>query len=183
MSADHTPQDRPPHESGRPLCGLSPLIEPPPHLEDRVVERLRERRLLEEEPARGPTGARVAWAASILAAFLLGLGIRGEGSALRANYLLLLDRAPGPELSAAQIEQRVAEYGAWAQQLRDEGVLVAAERLVPGEELFGPGESVASPSGIFLFRAGNEDEARSAASACPHLRHGGTVSLQAIDVR
>jgi hypothetical protein len=38
-----------------------------------------------------------------------------------------------------------------------------------------------SPSGFFMVRAASREDALAIASGCPHLRHGGTVVVRAID--
>ena len=182
MNPDQASRSRPPEGDDTPLRGFAEISDAPAHLEERVVARLREQNLLRTSPVRGTHRTRAAIAASILLAFLLGLLVRRPPSAPLANYLLLLDGAPGEALSIAQTEDRIAEYGAWARRLEDDGLLVTAERLLPEADSFGPGSPMASPSGFFLIRARDRAHARAAAGDCPHLRHGGSVSLQAIDV-
>lgn len=177
MSEPHHPPD-----SERPLTGIEPRMEPPAELENRVVERLRGRGLLANRKAGARTRG-LAWAASILIAFTLGLVLSRGGGSPQGNYLLLLDRGPGAALSNAEVEQRIAEYGAWAGQLRDEGVLVAAERLLPGGELLGEGNPGPEASGFFLLSVEGEAHARRLAGACPHLLHGGALRVYAIDAR
>ena len=160
----------------------------PPGLEDRVVGELRVRGLL------GTTASR-AWLPRLAAAaafFVAGLGVglqashaptpRAEASPL---YLLLLYGGPGfVEGAPADEAARVAEYGAWAGGLRREGRLVSAEKLRDGGRLLEGAATLAAgagPQGFFLVRARDLAEAEAIARACPHLRHGGRVAVQAVE--
>jgi hypothetical protein len=59
-----------------------------------------------------------------------------------------------------------------AEKLRD------GARVLEGNE---PAASGAGPQGFFLVRARDLDEAEAIARACPHLRHGGRVAVQAVE--
>jgi hypothetical protein len=117
-----------------------------------------------------------------LAARTSGTGPVEPGGPL---YLLLL--YPGARYEPggpADEEARVAEYGAWAGRLRRAGQLVGAEKLKPGGRWLGDQDGEAAPGapqGYFLVRARDDEEAEAIARACPHLRHGGRVGVQAID--
>jgi hypothetical protein len=175
------------------LAGLSAESAVPAGLEDRVVESLRVRGLIAASPRRWSGG----WpaAAAALALFLSGLAagrwtrpaapVPGAASDEPA-YLLLL--YPGPAYvagDAAEEAKRVAEYGAWAEKLQREGRLLGAEKL--GDDTLvlegrdGPVASGEGPQGYFIVRARTLDEARSIARACPHLGHGGRVTVQVVD--
>jgi hypothetical protein len=163
-------------------------------------------------PARVPTRRAWAWGAlalaASLAAFFAGVSIsdRGAGSedALPETvgppgperWLLLLYedaayRAPAtPEESA----ERIAEYVAWVEDLREQGV------AVDGEELAGPVESemldgrrgaietgpgapsgpVGTVAGYFVVEAPDREAAIAIARTSPHLAHGGTVVVRRI---
>ena len=178
---------------------------PPPELEGRLVAELGRRGLL----GRGTARVR-RWraAAAALLTFALGLWAganrTGEHSALtkrganvngdEKRYLLLLYE-PRP------IDRRgldlVKEYSAWAGGLARSGNLVAAEKLARSERRFGevarllggaPGpvgplttETFGEPTGFFLIRAASQEEAERIALDCPHLKHGGEVSLRPVD--
>lgn len=178
------------------IASLPDEVAPPPALERRVVAALRERGLL---TPRGAAARRLAAvAAACLLAFLAGwiaraLARSGEGPDLddrRPRFLLLLSEpaehaAPAPEELAA----RVAEYRAWALDLERGGWLVTADRLEPRSVPLGagPGATAARPpgeapavSGFFLLRARDLDHALALARTCPHLRHGGEVTVRPI---
>lgn len=79
----------------------------------------------------------------------------------------------------------MAEYGAWAGRLHRASQLVGAEKLTHDVRLLEGSALVASPvpgpQGFFLIRARDLAEAEAIARECPHLRHGGRVSIQAVD--
>lgn len=103
-----------------------------------------------------------------------------------ALYLLLLYSGPRfVEGRAADEAARVTEYRAWAGRLQRAGQLVSAEKLKDSARLLEGDALVASPEpgpqGYFLIRARDMAEAEAIARDCPHLRHGGRVSAQAVD--
>jgi hypothetical protein len=170
-----------------PWSSLPREVEPPRALERRLVAELGRRGVLR----RGaPTRARLAWAAGLLVAFALGWGLGGRSSsgapapsaAAGGQYLLLLyeprplDR-PGGDL--------VAEYSSWARGLARDGRLIVAEKLGAGETRLGVAEPTGSagsaPTGFFLIRASSLDDALAVARGCPHLVHGGEISVRPVD--
>ncbi len=188
-----------PPPDDRLLSDLLREVAPPSALEERLVGELERRGLL--GGARPPRGVRAGiWrvAASALLAFALGLwlGPLGDGKAEEAavenaggRYLLLLYE-PRP-LDRAGVDL-VAEYSAWAGELAQSGRLIAAEKLADGERRWGalppPGEmrgegrpARGEPTGFFLIRASGPEEAERIARDCPHLRHGGELSLRPVD--
>jgi len=165
----------------------------PAGLEDRVVEALRKRGLVAPPTVRprasSPRLARLAAAAALFAAGM-GAGVfaaRVGSSPPPEGSLYLLLLYPGAayaEGGPADEAARAAEYGAWAGSLRREGRLVEAERLKAGAQVIEGGsgaESSEGPQGFFLVRARDPAQAQAIARACPHLRHGGRVALQAVD--
>jgi hypothetical protein len=170
------------------LAALPREEAPPPELEGRVVAALAERGLLRRRRGGGAGGWASLAAASLLA-FAVGWLARGGPSsggppaAATAGPEFLLLLAGGvdqpPEAEAA----RVAEYRAWAGDLRRRGLLVSAERLAPrAVELGGgaAGTGIEDVSGFFLLRARDLDEAVALAGTCPHLRHGGRVTVRPV---
>jgi hypothetical protein len=172
----------------RQLPAETPL---PPDLEDRVVEALRGRGLLATKGAASGRSSRVLRLAGAAAVFAAGLGTglfvsRARAPALEAGSLYLLLLHPGPEYAEggpADEAARVAEYAAWAGELRRRGKLVQAERLHRGAHVLHGGAAVPGegPQGFFLVRARDLEEAEAIARTCPHLRHGGRVAVQAVD--
>jgi hypothetical protein len=82
----------------------------------------------------------------------------------------------------------VAEYRAWAMQLRDSGALVMAEKLAddPLTMLTAAGatsmpRNTADELGGFFLIQADSAEAFRIARECPHLRHGGTVQVRRIE--
>jgi hypothetical protein len=113
----------------------------------------------------------------------------------KERYVLLLHgpartAAATPTQAAADsvAEQAiVAEYRAWAMQLRDSGALVMAEKLAddPLTMLTAAGatpmpRNTADELGGFFLIQADSAEAFRIARECPHLRHGGTVQVRRI---
>jgi hypothetical protein len=165
-------------------------VQPPAGLEDRVVETLRARGLL--RPAGGVqqiVARRWFWPAALAAGLLLFAGgyMMGRtpgapGDARLLRYTLLLYEGPGFNSRGVPEPALVAEYSAWAGELAGRGRLVAGEKLgartwsLGGRDAAGPG-----PTGFFIIAARSDDEALALAKSCPHLRHGGTVTLRPIE--
>jgi hypothetical protein len=163
----------------------------PPELEERVVAALRERRLIRTRHRASRLWLAAA-AAICFGAGWFGRGLAGPRTAAPDDgplYVLLLSPLAGsPDLPPEA--ELVREEQAWATTLRRNHQLVRAERLASDAELVGPSVGVAStartipgapPSGFFLVRANTMREAVDMAHACPHVRHGGTVTVHAVD--
>lgn len=97
------------------------------------------------------------------------------------------------ELSPEQIQQAIQRFSAWAKKLREQGRLIAAEKLKDNEGLLlssrngqivvdGPfAETKETIGGYFIVEAGNLDEAIGITKECPGLSHGGIVELREIE--
>ncbi|MEZ4587743.1 MAG: YciI family protein [Gemmatimonadales bacterium] len=109
-----------------------------------------------------------------------------------SGFVLVLEgRWPdAATVAATERQRRAAEYWAWADSLEAESVLIAAGdlRWEAGSKL-GPDavpvsvseRVVESPEflvGMYALRATSYQEAVAIASACPHLRYGGSVSVR-----
>jgi hypothetical protein len=154
-------------------------------------------------PAPGPARW-AALAAACLVAFAAGWF--GRSLALepatpgaaddRPRFLLLLSE-PGAagELPPDELGARVEEYRAWAHGLASRGLLEGADRLEPrairldraaggGGDPVGrgapAGDDPGAVSGFFLIRAADLDHALGIAGTCPHLRHGGRITVRPI---
>ncbi len=178
------------------LRALSHEPRPAPELEDRVVAALSRRGLI-----HAPAWRR--WAAVAAAALVtLTLGFAAGRFSLQPTpqpddsprFVLLLydtperDAARGPEL-----ERRLAaEYGAWADQLGDDGRFVAGDPI-HGESrmLRQAGDRVDTlPAGAeaggeivvgyFMIRARDHAEAVEIALGCPHLKYDGGVLVRQV---
>lgn len=161
---------------------LAPLREggaPPPELEDRLVRALRTRR-----------GA-ARWIGLSLAALLLlslgglagrWLGSRPAAVSAEPRFLLLLFEGPGFDTLSSSHAARVAEYGKWARELARNGRLVDAGELAPSEQRLGTMAASGGDliGGMFIVKAKDAAEARAIAATCPHLKHGGGVSVRLI---
>jgi hypothetical protein len=162
---------------------LAREIEPPAGLEDRVVSSL-----YASGHLRRPGRAWLGRVAAALVIFLAGYGAAWLPAAFagrdsRPAYLLLL--YGGATASAEAEAARVQEYAAWARAEAEAGDLVTGERLgasqiVLGPRAAGPADE-AGPAGFFMIRAADAAAAAAIAARCPHLRHGGTVVVRAIE--
>lgn len=151
----------------------------PADLKPTLVRTLGDLGLLSTPPRRGPA-VWVPWASAALFAvlgFVVGRGASsvtpapGEGAA----YVLLL--TGGASLTPEENAARRGEYGAWLRDIKRRGVSASGMELVgPRHELprSGRNEPVV---GYFIINARDEAEALTIASANPHLRHGGGVTL------
>jgi hypothetical protein len=166
-------------------------VEPPAGLEDRVVDSLRSRDLLRGSGPRRRAApvTRWVWPAAIAAGLLLFVGgfvtgrrpDRSEAAGL-PRYTLLLYEGPGFNAAGAAETELVREYRAWAGELAGRGRLVTGEKLgIQGWTLGADSAAVPGPAGFFVIAARDESEALAIARTCPHLRHGGTVSVRPID--
>lgn len=174
--------DGPDHPTDDDLRALPGEAEAPAELEQRVVAALRAQGLLVPRPrarrlwlvAAGLACAAVGWAARDLAP--RREAPRREGPL----YLLLLSQLPEPGDGAAEA-RRVEEYRAWAVALHRQNHLVRAEKLGDQRALLGAGPAASDTSGVFLIRAGTLQEAVALARECPHLRHGGSITIRSVD--
>jgi hypothetical protein len=163
-------------------------IEPPVRLEERVVATLKAEGLLGGGRSRRPP--RWAWPAAIAAALLLfaagyAAGRRpaaGPPAGLR-QYTRLLYEGPTFNVGGVAEPALVREYSEWAAGLAGRGRLVTGEKLAENGWTLGAERAGASdgPAGFFVIAARGDDEALAIARTCPHLRHGGTVSLRPIE--
>jgi hypothetical protein len=166
------------------VVSLSREIAPDPVVEERVVARLRDKGLLRVDTS--PWRRWAAAAAVLIFAAGVGAGrLSVRPTALEnheSRFLLLL--SGGPEGLPVEEEARVvAEYGAWALTLRQQGRSVSGERL--GEARTAVPDGVAPNAedvrGFFIISAGSFDEATDVARSCPHARRGGRVTVRPIE--
>ena len=163
-------------------------VEPGAALEDRTVAGLQAAALL-----RGPrVWRRHLWQAAAAVLLVAGGFVAGRAGPAASppstatttrQYLLLLYGAGSatPELERA----RVTEYGNWARVEAAAGRLVMGARLgdargVLGDERGAP-PVTNEPNGFFLIRAASFEEASRTAARCPHVAHGGTVVVRALE--
>ncbi|HJR63686.1 MAG TPA: YciI family protein [Gemmatimonadaceae bacterium] len=140
-------------------------------------------------------------AAALLIGVALGRALAGSsdrpglaGGDSRSQFLLLLHERPATRAIAPdELPRVVAEYAAWAGALRQEGVLVAGEKLTddPGRWVVpspdgsharsGPESAAGAIGGYFVIAADSYDDAVRIARECPHLRYGGEIEVRAIE--
>ena len=177
---------------------------PPDFLEQRVVEALRESRLLQSSWFGWPRSSiRIGSAvAASLALFILGVACGAWWRSARSQdqslpeFMLVL-KTSSQELrtrSSEEVQQRVKEYNAWAEKTRKEGLLLEGEKLmdearfltvVDGHTYVSEHQSDTKEStiaGYFLIRAQDYQQAIRIAAGCPHLKYGGTVEIRQIDL-
>lgn len=102
------------------------------------------------------------------------------------RYLITLHEDAA--FNAPPVEQSVAEYGAWGEDLARRGQLVGAEKLVEvrpvvlsaGSETAWP-EAEPLMTGFFMVRASSEEEALAIARTMPHLKYGGSVTVHPVE--
>ena len=174
-----------------PAAALPRDIAPPDSARDRIAGALAQRGLL---PGGRPPGSRIWRTAAFLAtaAALFGAGLLAGRRAdvppaapSSPRFVLFLSKLPG-ETEAGEPE-RVAEYKSWAAGLRGNGRVVSGEKLRPEARELGSGGDMASGqaapqevSGFFVLEAKDFDAALALARTCPHLRHGGRITVRQI---
>ncbi len=151
---------------------------PPADLEDRLARAVGKR--------RAQSRLRPALAA-ILLLVVGGLAGRWWASSSHARsteprFLLLLYQGPAFDTLSSTHESRVTEYDSWARDLARRGRLVDAGELAPGEQRLGKVTDAQGDiiDGMFIVTAKDEAEAMAIAGTCPHLKHGGGVSVRLI---
>ena len=175
--------------------------EPPPaFLEELVVARLKNAKLLRvERPYASRRVPRMLLAATAaLLIFATGAATGANWPTLTtsdsAQFMLLLNAGneSGRPRSQEEVMKAVAEYSSWARQLREQGVNIEGEKLKQESRVLGDEKS--SPdsgdrlilkhriiSGYFVIAAQDYDQAVRIASGCPHLKYGGTIEVRQID--
>ena len=182
------------------LQGLPTSEAPPAFLEERVVARLRDARMIRASSLSRFRGypALITAITLSLVTFFVGafIGARrsvAAASTQPAGYLLIV-RAANAQFEPKNPQEellRVKEYSAWARDLRQKGLLVGGEKLkdevnVLSEHDLKVGENRAilaegGVAGYFLLPSSDYDQALSIARTCPHLKHGGAVELRQIE--
>jgi hypothetical protein len=184
------------------LKGLPASEAPPAFLEERVVARLRDAKMIKASSLsrfRGYPALITAITLSLMTFFVGAfIGTRrsvAAASTQPAGYLLIV-RAANAQFEPKNPQEellRVKEYSAWARDLRQQGLLVGGEKLkdelnvlstsVDGRQV---NENRANlneggVAGYFLLPSSDYDQALAIARTCPHLKHGGAVELRQIE--
>jgi hypothetical protein len=111
-----------------------------------------------------------------------------------SQFMLFIRNGAEPnQLSPEEIQQAIQRFSAWARKLREQGKLIAAEKLKDNEGLMlsarngqimvdGPfAETKETIGGYFIVEAGNLEEAVEITKACPALSQGGKVELREVE--
>lgn len=183
------------HSELRELASLPREMEPPPEVEDRVVEALKERGLI---TGRHPRRMASWWQLAAAALIAATLGWMGRGFAEPAGvpavaereFLLLLSEPEELRTTKSEAEL-VEEYRGWASNLGRQGRLVDSAKLESGGQLLRssieaqpshpPGGGLETVTGYFLVRADSWEEALEFARTCPHLGYGGEISVRVLE--
>jgi hypothetical protein len=92
-----------------------------------------------------------------------------------------------------EIQQSIQKYRDWAQMLRDQGKLVAAEKMKDGDRRIlrlqnndiavdGPlPDTEETLGGYFIVEVANQAEVLEIAKSCPIFADGGTIELREIE--
>lgn len=184
MSPDHTTDVDSESVAGR----LAPEIEPPAHLEQRVIAGLRAAGAFNSRRRRWPLGQLVAAAAIFVAGLTAGVYGGRVGSAGRETgprFLLLLYPDGASQARGSGEEAVAREYAAWAAGLRQSGRTVTGERLAREQRAeaggAGAGSLDSTLEGFFIVGADSLQQAVRLAEDSPHVRNGGRIVVRAID--
>lgn len=190
-------EDQQSQEERQAFAGLPREKVPPSLLEERVVQSLKQARLLKSagKPWGRSRSVGLAVAASLLF-FILGAAAMKWFSrpAPRSNapkFMLVLNENPAQVAIPRETELKFAkEYGNWARRLSQRGVFVDGEklksdapvvRIVNGHSAALQNGSSEKIAGFFLISATNYQEAVKIAETCPHAKYGGTIEVREID--
>jgi len=175
---------------------------PPPFVEERTVERLKQLHLIGASGVlRWANALRIATVATAaLAIFALGgfVGLKwvsAPASTTGSPQFILVLRT-GTEASqsrsAEAVMNTVRQYSNWASELRRQGLKVNGEKLKPtGQVLRAVDGSAISAAalnsdqntiaGYFVITARDYDQALEIARSCPHLNYGGFIEVRQIE--
>jgi len=113
-----------------------------------------------------------------------------------SKFMLMLFDNPAQDvnLSPQQMQQVVAEYKQWAEQMARQGKLVGGDKLAEhGGKLLrgsagkliitdGPfAEAKEVLGGYFVINANSLDEAVELSKSCPHIKYGSSIQVRQVD--
>jgi len=166
-------------EGRRMLAGL-PEAHLPAGLENTVVASLCARGLVRSR-RRGLVALVGATGLVLAVAIAVAISVRAPSAPTGPRFMLLLYE--GPDFGGGHEASHVVEYAAWARSVRARGINIQGEKLKAGEQILGqraqkPNELL---GGWFMLFARDQEEAVEIARSCPHLAHGGMISVREID--
>jgi hypothetical protein len=175
------------------LDSLQSSIGPPAELEDKIVTRLREQKLIRSYAGRRVIFRWVAAIAACLVFFVAGIifqrsvlnPAQSGVSMSESTYVLFL--MEGPEYSQPKGEQqqleRIAAYRNWAVDLRKSGIPITGTKLHDEQQFLGNVEGSSNRkaiAGYFLIDAASPEKALEIARNCPHLLYGGSIEVRQV---
>lgn len=163
-----------------PLSSLPRELPPPPALRGRVVDALRARALLSAATPLHPwlrlAAAITLFAAGAAAGRFAPSALISDSESPMPRFALLLFEPASFDTTASH-DDLAAEYGAWAASLGAQ--FVSGDALGDSRTLGGDSPAV-EPTGFFIVNAVDYDAALTLARECPHLRHGGVVTVRTV---
>ncbi len=168
---------------------LEHTMAPPSDLEDRVIARLKNEKLI-----RSGNTARSFLKVSLVAAAMAAIFCSGivfhswltsltiKVSMSEKTYMLFLRegaefRQPRTE---SELRARVEAYRKWAVDLRKKGVPITGTKLRDEATLLNVSGLETQIGGYFLVDAATYQEAIAIAKSCPHLNYGGAIEVRPI---
>lgn len=133
----------------------------------------------------------LAMAASLMIGLLAGRQWpdRPDTTGAGDEYVIVLLNRPAPAWPAGTTaDQVVSAYRDWSRRLAREGRLMVAEeldstRILVDDSGVRNGDIATALGGLFVVRAANDSAAVALAASLPHVRQGGTVSVQRVIAR
>lgn len=160
---------------------------PPLGLEDRIVQALNERNLLNKKDMK--INIRKYWIIGIAASVLFFVagyfsGSTGSGSEISSGYILLLHEDESFQPVGTDMEI-FTEYASWMGKMMLDGISITGKELLPEstawvgdvETYTAISESKDRTSGYFIIDVEDLKEAQRIAASSPHIKFGGSVEL------
>jgi hypothetical protein len=163
-----------------PLNSLPRELPPPAALRGRIVAALRARSLVGAGTPRRPwlriAAALTLFAAGAATGRFAPSALTSDSESPMPRFALLLYEPAAFDTTASH-DELAAEYGAWAASLGAQ--FVSGDALGDSRTLGGESPAV-EPTGFFIVNAVDYDAALTLARECPHLRHGGVVTVRTV---
>ena len=176
------------------LKALPREASPPEWMQSRIVQRLKQERLIKSDSVLNRYKTAIAIAASlflICTGYLAGQRIGRHVSAPAHPLFVLLLLEDKNTFTAGP--GHVSEYGHWIGDIRKSGRVATGEKLQDDGRLMhleagqlrirdiSTREPQLALGGYFVIEATDYQEALRIASQCPHLKYGGWIELRQID--